>query len=898
MFLEQAEEFKKEYEARQALKKESKKSFASILGFGSQNNGIAMVQEFLNGTEVRPLLRSEVEPLKLSPSPKAEPLSVTTPVATSIPSPIISPTSSPVPTPSLTPTPTVKVEPSEEDSRSDLFKDPRSDLEVEKININTAGKEELMSLKGIGEVKSGAIVEYRETRGFFEKIEHIMDVKGIGLVTFDGIKDFITVGDTFKVGGGGGGAQTAGPTPTPTLSPTPSPTPEPELESALRKVVINEIAWMGTASSSNDEWIELYNTSSQSMSLSGWTLKAQDNQPNISLASKSIDPFGFYLLERTSNQTVSDVISDQIYTGALGNGGEILELRDAGENLQDIVSKSASGGWYAGNNGSTSPPQAKFSMERINPLTSGSNSTNWGNNNGLTKNGLDAGGNAVNGTPRSKNSIFVGQKPSKISNLAISSGSGQKVNFSWTAPSDQDTLSTNLQYNFRYATKSFDTTGDWDTAKLASGSPAVGNFGSGASFSLAIPDFNKTYYFAVKTKDVDNNFSDLSNQVSFLLPSAIGSTSWAMSGFDSSHTLKTSFLGPISASSSAKWSIQFWSNPASNFGQPVVAPNSTVYFGVQNGTAAQLWAVVPSGSGGSAKWEYSATSGASIGTPAVLSDNSVLFGYTSIGTEFTKVSDTGTLKYANNIGRVYPIVVDKYGTSYFTSSADKLVAVALDGTQKWVTYQEGITGLSPVALDDGKIYLTSRLNGVPNFYAFDAKDGNWLWSKTMSTGSSTCCGVSDVSYDAVNDFLYAGADQYILKIDRNGNTLEQITADRQVGWGYTTTMISQDTNNLVFGLDFSINNPASKSAVYAVNKSTKEVAWKYGVDAKINKQIAIDSGGNAYFSTQNGWVYSLSQTGGLNWKIDLSGTTSAYPVIGPGVLYITLDNARLVKIGE
>ncbi len=321
----------------------------------------------------------------------------------------------------------------------------------------------------------------------------------------------------------------------------------------------------------------------------------------------------------------------------------------------------------------------------------------------------------------------------------------------------------------------------------------------------------------------------------------------------------------------------------------------TIYLGASNGALAQLHAIAPNNTD---KWQYDATGGASFGTPVVLSDNSMLFGYNNVGSEFTKVGDTGSAKYAKNVGTINSVTVDKDGTSYFTSSADKLVAVASDGIQKWVTYKDGITGLTPAVLDDGKVYLTSRVSGVPNFYAFDAKTGSFLWSKRMSTSSSTCCGVSDLSYDAANDFLYAGADQYILKLDRDGTPLEQFAADRQVGWGYTTTMISQDTNNLIFGLDFSINNPASQSAVYAVNKSTKALSWKYQVSSKINKQITIDSGGNSYFSTQNGWVYSLNQNGGLNWKIDLSGTTAAYPVIGQGVLYISLDNARLVKIGE
>ncbi len=63
------------------------------------------------------------------------------------------------------------------------------------ININTADEVELMMLKGIGEAKAKAIIEYREAQSF-ETIEDIMKVSGIGEKTFENIKDRITVGET------------------------------------------------------------------------------------------------------------------------------------------------------------------------------------------------------------------------------------------------------------------------------------------------------------------------------------------------------------------------------------------------------------------------------------------------------------------------------------------------------------------------------------------------------------------------------------------------------------------------------------------------------------------------------------------------------------------------------
>ena len=59
------------------------------------------------------------------------------------------------------------------------------------VSINTATKEELLTLPGIGESKADAIIEYRTTKKF-ETIEEIKEVSGIGDALFEKIKDHIT----------------------------------------------------------------------------------------------------------------------------------------------------------------------------------------------------------------------------------------------------------------------------------------------------------------------------------------------------------------------------------------------------------------------------------------------------------------------------------------------------------------------------------------------------------------------------------------------------------------------------------------------------------------------------------------------------------------------------------
>lgn len=62
-----------------------------------------------------------------------------------------------------------------------------------KVSLNTATKEELMTLQGIGESKANDIIKYRETNGPFNSIEDIKNVPGIGENLFAQIKEDITI---------------------------------------------------------------------------------------------------------------------------------------------------------------------------------------------------------------------------------------------------------------------------------------------------------------------------------------------------------------------------------------------------------------------------------------------------------------------------------------------------------------------------------------------------------------------------------------------------------------------------------------------------------------------------------------------------------------------------------
>ena len=68
-----------------------------------------------------------------------------------------------------------------------------SALKEKSIDINTAGISKLVMLPGIGEKTAEKIIELRSEKGQFRKLEELMEVKGIGEVKFNKIKKFLYI---------------------------------------------------------------------------------------------------------------------------------------------------------------------------------------------------------------------------------------------------------------------------------------------------------------------------------------------------------------------------------------------------------------------------------------------------------------------------------------------------------------------------------------------------------------------------------------------------------------------------------------------------------------------------------------------------------------------------------
>lgn len=167
--------------------------------------------------------------------------------------------------------------------------------------------------------------------------------------------------------------------------------------SSYPDVVINEIAWAGSVDNSNDEWIELYNNTSEKIDLSGWYIE-DDGSTVYEIIDGEIEGHGYFLIE--DREEAVDISADAVIGLSFANSGDGLILKNVDGSSIDIVNEDG-GEWFSGDSDN------KSSMERIDPRSSGDDKGNWASCvSGNGSKGVDGG--EILGTPKSSNSNYAG----------------------------------------------------------------------------------------------------------------------------------------------------------------------------------------------------------------------------------------------------------------------------------------------------------------------------------------------------------------------------------------------------------------------------------------------------------------------------------------------------------
>jgi hypothetical protein len=248
------------------------------------------------------------------------------------------------------------------------------------------------------------------------------------------------------------------------------------------RLILSEIAWAGTGASAHHEWIELQNRGDEPVALVGWEVRfgsvrvllGEGGLSTVEARTLSLEPGAFLLLERTHDNTISDIEADVIYRGVLSNGGVQVELVSPSGDVVDSVDPSEDG-WPAGTAAGEEVPYA--TMERT-PVGG------WVSNNGQIRNGLDAEGEPINGTPKQMNSAEAVARYAPSVELLRPSEEGLRLSgvvlLSWVA-ADPDGADTALSITVSVSADAGETWEDlvanlvntgsfsWDTTAQAPG---------------------------------------------------------------------------------------------------------------------------------------------------------------------------------------------------------------------------------------------------------------------------------------------------------------------------------------------------------------------------------------------------------------------------------------------
>ena len=265
-------------------------------------------------------------------------------------------------------------------------------------------------------------------------------------------------------------------------------------------VIITEVAWGGTISDDEHEWIELYNRTSYELDLSNVRIRSEDDDINFSLTGTiGTSPWWLsktYLIERAT-ESVTTRASDLIETwDLLSDSGEELLLEFSSGSISYALDQtpavSGCSGWCAGEGTGNHE-----SMERIDVNVPGTTTSNWQKNDGypISSQYKDSGGNNIFGTVKKE-----------------SSQGYPEVGFycdPYTSPFDEGgTYSPTIPANIATRNCTY-LSGIWDSGLSRRGAAYVGVVGSSTQALIHV----QSAEIATENGDIDSRFPDGSNVV-------------------------------------------------------------------------------------------------------------------------------------------------------------------------------------------------------------------------------------------------------------------------------------------------------------------------------------------------------------------------------------------------
>ncbi|MDD5013129.1 MAG: lamin tail domain-containing protein [Candidatus Pacebacteria bacterium] len=497
--------------------------------------------------------------------------------------------------------------------------------------------------------------------------------------------------------------------------------------------------------------------------------------------------------------------------------------------------------------------------------------------------------------------------PEAITDLSISQGQEKNsVVLSWSYPIDPDTSKEDLDYEIYY---SLNKEIDINDLKNIEDYTIIDIEKKENNVSVLINDlyYDSNYYFGIKVKDPQLNYSNFSNTVSQTILKAEHVKSFYY--IDYGMRNKSNFAGPTGDSLTVETFIKGEDQGSANdeFSLPVIDENENVYI---SGRMDGLRGVFVFDKSGNKKWNYQCISSEKI---SLGSDGTIYF---FCEEKLTALSPSGKLKWEEFITGVYKkdVVIDSNKRMYFISNAPSLVVIKDNGEnieRNTYNFEKNYSSFSKILIDQSN-----------NVYFF-ADNNLFKFNGSVKTGERIVEILYDEEYEGDKDKTGIVNE---LAMSLNGTLLFNLNNARVDKEGKTHSILyALDKNNIssefiwstddmhcsLIGINedelFIQNSPLGSYAwyhlyLYGINILTGEVNWtkhwsSNGSAVYMGSYITTDTNNNIYFN-QGGEIKAYNskeitdEDPDNNKVFSITGLGYSYSVpitLGKGVLYFVKE---------
>lgn len=269
--------------------------------------------------------------------------------------------------------------------------------------------------------------------------------------------------------------------------------------------------------------------------------------------------------------------------------------------------------------------------------------------------------------------------------------------------------------------------------------------------------------------------------------------------------------------------------------------------------------------------------------PAIAADGTLYVG--SDANKLFAIAPNGTVKWDFTTGGDVrsSAAIGRGGTIYFGSNDGKLYALSRTGSQLWAVETGSPVETSPLLGGDGTVYIGTTGPTGAGVYAINP-DGTQKWFVDLPAGVTSEIALANTGS------LYVGSGNHVLGInDRFGvlvqdYDLSSTVTGGPVASGSGTTYVGTADGRLV-AID------GARAAIVGTFQVSCPGACAVGDPALSEDESTV------YFGSENGSVHAIDQDASLRWSFATGGFVKSSPVVaGDGVIYVGSDDGKLYAL--